>query len=571
MASGDGASGPPRLASFVESWLRALRELGEASPARRAAVLADVQEGSQPTLIYYALLGISELIAGFALIIDSDATLIGANVVAPLMTPIFGVALGLARGDLTLLRIALVAEFGGALVGVALCFGLGLLPFAVEVTPGLLAQTRPTLIDLMVAALAGTAGALAMIDERVSPALPGVAIATALNPPVAAIGLCLALGAYQGAWGAFLLFSANVLAILAVAGVMFVVAGFVSRAEIGSLRGLARRFAAAALGLLLVTGLLTNYLVAMVRDLRTDRAITETLDLELAQEPSTALVSVDFDRGEEDVEVLSTVRTPRVIPPERVKRIQQALSQRLEQPVRLFVRCQMTKDVTATGSTSLRPYLSLNGSVTEAPLSPEMRLLQQAEQVAREVAAARPDIELVDTDLVEMPSGPVIVVSVQMPRDPPTEGVARFQAALRERLVDPKLRVVVRRIDSRDFTEKGRILFGAAHLGDQTDETRQRTRAVEEAVQDGIQARPDLFVTAIDAVPAGRGWAVRAEVVGPRVPTPAEARAVEKAAAASVGAPVAVSLHASTDVVVTGARYEPLSADRPSRPQAGPR
>jgi len=59
MASGDGASGPPRLASFVESWLRALRELGEASPARRAAVLADVQEGSQPTLIYYALLGIS--------------------------------------------------------------------------------------------------------------------------------------------------------------------------------------------------------------------------------------------------------------------------------------------------------------------------------------------------------------------------------------------------------------------------------------------------------------------------------------------------------------------------------
>src|SRR5262245_20675902 len=133
MVKPDGPGRALHLESWSESWLRALRELGQASPERRATVLADIQAGSQPTLIYYALLGISELIAGFALIIDSDATLIGANVVAPLMTPIFGVALGLTRGDLGLLRIALIAEFGGALVGVALCFGLGLLPFAFDV------------------------------------------------------------------------------------------------------------------------------------------------------------------------------------------------------------------------------------------------------------------------------------------------------------------------------------------------------------------------------------------------------------------------------------------------------
>ena len=118
------------------------------------------------------------------------------------MTPIIGVSLGLMRGDLGLLRTAIIAEFGGALVGVALTYLLGLVPFWGDPTPSLLAQTNPTLIDLLVAALAGFAGVLAMIDERISPALPGVAIATALNPPVAAIGLCLAFGAYQGAWGA---------------------------------------------------------------------------------------------------------------------------------------------------------------------------------------------------------------------------------------------------------------------------------------------------------------------------------------------------------------------------------
>jgi uncharacterized membrane protein len=407
-----------------------------------------------------------------------------------------------------------------------------------------------------------------MIDERVSPALPGVAIATALNPPIAAIGLCLALGAYEGAWGAFVLFFANVLAILAVAGVTFVVAGFVSRAEIGSLGGLARRFSIAALGLLLVTFLLTQYLVAAVRDLRTERLISQTLDTELANEPSTALVSVAFDRGSTGIEVLSTVRTPRVIPPERVKRIEVALSERLEEPVRLFMRCQMTKDVTATGSTSLRPYLSLNGKVTEAPVSPEMRMLQQAEQIAREVASARPEIDLISTDLIELPSGPVVVVSIQMPRDPPPDGVARFESALRERLANPGLRVVVRRIESRDFTSRGRILFGAAHFGEADDAADARARAVESEVRGSIQASPDLFVSAIDAIPEGQGWLVRAEVVGPRVPTPAEVRKLEKAAAAALGQTVSLSMRASADIVVTGSRYAPLAADLPGPPAA---
>ena len=99
------------------------------------------------------------------------------------MTPIFGVSRGLMRGDFRLLRKALMAEFGGALFGVLLCVLLGLMLFAGElVGGGCHAQTRPTLIDLFVAALAGFGGVLALIDERVSPVLPGVAIATSAQP-----------------------------------------------------------------------------------------------------------------------------------------------------------------------------------------------------------------------------------------------------------------------------------------------------------------------------------------------------------------------------------------------------
>jgi uncharacterized hydrophobic protein (TIGR00271 family) len=555
-----------RMESWAESWWRALADLSRVSPERRRTVLADVDAGSQPSAIYYALLGISELIAGFALLIDSDATLIGANVVAPLMTPIFGIALGLARSDVGLVRKALLAELGGAAVGVLLCVGLGLLPFALEVTPSLLAQTQPTLIDLIVATLAGVAGALALIDERVSPALPGVAIATALNPPIAAIGLCLALGAYEGAWGAFVLFTANVLAILAVAGAMFTIAGFVTREEIGSLGRLARRFSVAALGLVLITGLLSYYLYGMVRDLRTQRIITATLDHELAEEPSTALIGVQFDRSRAGLQVLSSVGAPRVMKPETVRRIQDALAAELGEPVTLYMRCTITKDVTATGSASLRPYLSLNGRVVEAPMAPEMKLLQQAEQVAREVAESLPGVVLLDTELVRAPSGPVFVVSIETPRDPSPARIAEFETRVHERIGISAVRVVVRRIDSTDTTSKGRILFGAAHFGDDSEEVRARRSQVEGAVRTSLERLPQIFVTAIDAVSGGRGWVVRAQVVGARMPTPAEVRQVEKDAAKQLNEPVAVSLLARMELVVTGTRYEALGASPGSAP-----
>ena len=553
---GDAGSRWRPLPSWPETWVRALLTLGSVSPERRATVLEDIEIGSQPTATYYVLLGISELIAGFALLINSDATLIGANVVAPLMTPIIGISLGLMRGDLRLLRIALVAEFGGALVGVVLTYLLGLIPFWGDPSPALLAQTSPTLIDLFVAALAGFAGVLAMIDERVSPALPGVAIATALNPPVAAIGLCLASGAYQGAWGAFLLFFANVLAILAVAAMLFIIAGFVTWAEMGSVRGLARRFLPATIGLLLVAALLTKYLVGMVENIHMQRAITAVLDEELSHEPSTALVSVNFSRGKAGVDVLSEVRTPHVIGPGRVKEIQDVLGTRLGESVQLFMRCALTKDVTATGSTTLRPYLSLNGKVTTAPISPDMRLLQQAEQVAREVVATRPDINLKDVELVKLATGPVVIVSIESPRPPGPARIARFEELLRERLGEESVRVVVRAAESMDITSKGRVLFGAAHFAAASPDDAERQRTVEDTVRRELQSLPNTLVTAIDAVRRESGWAVRTEVVGPRVLAPNEVHGIEERSGKAIGEPVQLSVRARTDVLVTGTRYE---------------
>jgi uncharacterized hydrophobic protein (TIGR00271 family) len=542
--------------SWRPVWWQAITEIGSVSSERRSVVLRDIAEGSRTTPVYYALLGVSELIAGFALIINSDATLIGANIVAPLMTPIFGLSLGLMRGDFQLLRRALFAEFGGAALGVGLCFLLGLMPFMGEPSAALLAQTKPTLIDLFVAALAGFAGVLAMIDERVSPALPGVAIATALNPPIAAMGLCLASGAYQGAWGAFLLFFANVLAILMVGAALFFAAGFVTREEIGSFQVLIRRFSAAIISLVLVTALLSSYLVGLVRKLRIQTNITTVLDEALAKEPNTALVKVEFSQSRDGYDVIATVETPRVVEPASVKKMEDSLLQRLDKPVRLFMRCSVTKDVSATGSTNIRPYLNLDGKVTEAQVSPSMRLLQQAEQVAREVASTRPALQFLGVELVELASRPVVIVAIQSPHEPTAEGIAKFEKMMQDRLHETNLRVVIRRTTTTDLSSKGPILFGEAHLGVTTPEGEQQQARAETTVRAGIEAIQNCFAPGVDAVFHEGSWSVRAEVVSPRVLTPQEVRAIEKRSAETIGAPVSLTIWPHTEKLqITGSGY----------------
>jgi len=152
------------------------------SRERFEIVHREIATGSEPGLRFYIMVAVSTGIACFGLISNSTAVVIGAMLVAPLMTPIFGISLALVRGDPVLLGRSVRAEVVGVVVAVAMGFVLGLVLPGIEATPEMLSRTRPNLFDLFVAILAGFAGAYALIDEKISPALPGVAIATAMTP-----------------------------------------------------------------------------------------------------------------------------------------------------------------------------------------------------------------------------------------------------------------------------------------------------------------------------------------------------------------------------------------------------
>ncbi|MFN2146095.1 MAG: DUF389 domain-containing protein [Anaerolineales bacterium] len=208
------------------------RVMPPVTKTRVADVHMQLRDSSTPDFDYFVLVFLSCMIATFGLLIDSAATIIGAMLVAPLMSPILGIGLASIRGDTTLLKDALSALLRGALLAVALSALLALsnrlLPFVSmqDLPTEVLSRTQPTPIDLGVAIAGGLAATFALVQPNLSAALPGVAIATALMPPLCVIGIGIATGDWKVAEGALLLFLTNAVAIAASSTFLFYITGF---------------------------------------------------------------------------------------------------------------------------------------------------------------------------------------------------------------------------------------------------------------------------------------------------------------------------------------------------------
>ena len=185
---------------------------------------------------FLALMAFASVLASLGVIVDSTAIVIGAMLVAPLMTPLMAASLSLAVGwPRRAGRAALVAVVGALLaVAIGVVVGAAIpLPLGLAANPQVVSRTAPSLIDLAVALAAGGAGAFALARRDVADALPGVAIAIALVPPLTVVGITLQAGELVLAAGATLLFATNVTSILVAGAVVFVLTGVVPARRLG--------------------------------------------------------------------------------------------------------------------------------------------------------------------------------------------------------------------------------------------------------------------------------------------------------------------------------------------------
>ncbi len=242
-------------------------------------LLVDLGDRRAKLSQFWVLLVLSATIAAGGVVGDATPAVIGAMIVAPLATPIYGVALAAVMGSSRHLRASLALLVAGILVNVLIGVVIGALSSArmpVDANPQILGRTAPTILDLTVAVATGIAGSFALIRRDVSNILAGVAIAISLVPVLAVVGITLGAGRLDLAWGALILFLTNVAAILVAGTITFGAAGY-AREAAGRNARVARR--ARTFIVVLVVALLVPLGATSVRTALYESYLTHVTDV----------------------------------------------------------------------------------------------------------------------------------------------------------------------------------------------------------------------------------------------------------------------------------------------------
>ena len=210
------------FASKMWSWFTEIcrNKIPQLNREQRVELVDRLQTNSRFDVDFIVLISLSTLIAGLGLVRNSGAVVIGAMLVAPLMTPLVGIGFALLQGNAQLVRSAMRSVVLGFAVAFVIGVFVGLIAPTEMIMPAgrynseLLGRCEPNWIDLVIALVSGVAGAYATGRPNLLSALPGVAIAAALVPPLATSGIMFAVMEFNLSLGALLLFFANIVAIV---------------------------------------------------------------------------------------------------------------------------------------------------------------------------------------------------------------------------------------------------------------------------------------------------------------------------------------------------------------------
>ena len=299
---------------------------------------------SVPYLVMNAL---AAVVASYGLLENSTAVVIGAMIIALLLGPITGIALALVDGDQSLLRKALLAEVSGVLVVLVIGVLIGRLHAGVSPGSEILGRTSPNILDLVIALAGGAAGAYATTSPRLSAGLVGVAIATALVPPLCSCGICVAHGLYREGGGAFLLFLTNFVAIQSVTSLVFWMRGF-HRLSHRDRATLLRRFSPSAVLLVGLAVFLGRSFQATLAQEALRSQAKEIVSKAIESSGAANLTDLRVVGFGKDLTLIAVVRAPWVIQPASCARLQAQIRRATgRSDVNLHVRTVITRECSA--------------------------------------------------------------------------------------------------------------------------------------------------------------------------------------------------------------------------------
>ena len=395
-------------------------------------------------------------IACLGLNLNSTAVIIGAMLISPLMGPIIGMGLAVGRADLELLKRSLTNYGVSTVISVltaALYFQLTPLT---EAQSELLARTSPTLYDVLIALFGGAAGILALSTGGKGNVIPGVAIATALMPPLCTAGYGLAMGEWSFFFGACYLFFINTVFIalatyLGVRLLQFKPKQFVDKARLA----VVNRYIAV---IVVVTMLPAVYMTTqIIRQSVFENRVKQFVKQELNQ-PGTRILSEQADR---ETKTLDVVALGAALPNEMIEAARQRLADYQLADYQLNVIQGAQSDSLLLARNNAGTQQSLSGldqqqlalqtervAQLERETADYRRLDALAREIAGEVKAVCPKVESIGlSKITETPvdSGAVrsYVLAVANSRTPlPTADRDRLAQWLKVRTKADSLRLV---------------------------------------------------------------------------------------------------------------------------------
>lgn len=319
---------------------------------------------------YLFMTAMSAGIAVLGLLLSSPAVVIGAMLLSPLMGPIIGLGFALAIGDFNWLRQSAISLGWGTVIAIGLTGALVYMSPIQTITPEIAARTQPNLFDLFVALFSALAGAYAMIRGREG-TIVGVAIATALMPPLAVVGFGLATLNWTVFSGALLLYVTNLITIALTAWAMARLYGF--KTTLSQRQSQFQNFVIVAVFI----GLAIPLALSLIRIAEETNAQRLTRNEILENFPNRALLDgLRIDFGEETITIDATVLTPRLNPEAEVN-TERALAGQLGRPVDLV----LTQYQVGTSASAAE-----QAQLSAARASEEAAALQRAQDLATRLA-----------------------------------------------------------------------------------------------------------------------------------------------------------------------------------------
>jgi len=413
---------PPSSRTLLKFWFRKL--VKPITRERRGEVQVQLRDSSSPDFDFFLLVVLSCIIATLGLLTDSPAVIIGAMLVAPLMSPIIGLGLASLTGDATLFRNAGVALARGAaaaiFIAIIITWGNRQLPFLPlqELPSEVLARTRPTPIDMTIAMAGGMAAAFALAMPSISAALPGVAIATALMPPLCSVGVAIAMGDWNAAGGALLLFVTNAVTIAFASMLVFAAIGFTVKREDGHV--VPRSLVVTASFTLILLVPLTWSGVQFFQDATNNRLIEDVVKSEVARYDAE-LADFNVQKLDNTIHITLTIRTSEPLSYEDAAQLQKDIALRLQEPVAVVVNqifaarldplIPPTLTITPTFTSTPTP-VTLTATSTHTPTSTPT-ITPSATPIPPTFTATPSTARITNTngrilDLVQTPGGPSI-------------------------------------------------------------------------------------------------------------------------------------------------------------------